>query len=78
MSSNHFLSSIIQNNFTLAMKLLKELHKESKTKDDWLVKWVHSYCRLSHSRSRTQKCPEQILTVLKTVSLLGIRLLLSI
>ncbi|XP_053516892.1 DNA-dependent protein kinase catalytic subunit isoform X2 [Artibeus jamaicensis] len=60
-----------QNNFTLAMKLLKELHKESKTKDDWLVKWVHSYCRLSHSRSQSQKCPEQILTVLKTISLLG-------
>ncbi|KAF6100706.1 protein kinase, DNA-activated, catalytic subunit [Phyllostomus discolor] len=60
-----------QNNFALAMKLLKELHKESKTKDDWLVKWVHSYCRLSHSRSQTQKRPEQILTVLKTVPLLG-------
>ncbi|XP_054451411.1 DNA-dependent protein kinase catalytic subunit [Pteronotus mesoamericanus] len=59
-----------QNSFSLAMKLLKELHKESKTKDDWLVKWVHSYCRLSHSRSQTQKCPKQILTVLKTVSLL--------
>ncbi|XP_053785435.1 DNA-dependent protein kinase catalytic subunit isoform X4 [Desmodus rotundus] len=60
-----------QNNFSLAMKLLKELHRESKAKDDWLVKWAHSYCRLSHSRSQTQKHPEQILTVLKTVSLLG-------
>ncbi|KAM7075469.1 DNA-dependent protein kinase catalytic subunit isoform 1-T1 [Molossus nigricans] len=60
-----------QNNFSLAMKLLKELHKESKTRDDWLVKWVHSYCRLSQSRSQTQTRPEQILTVLKTVSLLG-------
>ncbi|XP_044600073.2 DNA-dependent protein kinase catalytic subunit [Equus asinus] len=59
-----------QKNFSLAMKLLKELHKESKTRDDWLVKWVQSYCRLSHSRSQTQNCPEQILTVLKTVSLL--------
>ncbi|XP_036089192.1 DNA-dependent protein kinase catalytic subunit [Rousettus aegyptiacus] len=60
-----------QNNFSLAMKLLKKLHKESKTRDDWLVKWVQSYCRLSHSRSQTQNCPDQILTVLKTVSLLG-------
>uniref|UniRef100_A0A8C6A8F9 DNA-dependent protein kinase catalytic subunit n=1 Tax=Marmota marmota marmota TaxID=9994 RepID=A0A8C6A8F9_MARMA len=59
-----------QNNFSLAMKLLKELHKESKTRDNWQVKWVHSYCRLSHCRSHTQTPPEQILTVLKTVSLL--------
>ncbi|XP_066122188.1 DNA-dependent protein kinase catalytic subunit isoform X1 [Saccopteryx bilineata] len=64
-------SSRKQNNFSLAMKLLKELHKESKTRDDWLVKWVHSYCRLSHNKSQTQNCPEQILTVLKTVSLLA-------
>uniref|UniRef100_G3QTD2 DNA-dependent protein kinase catalytic subunit n=1 Tax=Gorilla gorilla gorilla TaxID=9595 RepID=G3QTD2_GORGO len=59
-----------QNNFSLAMKLLKELHKESKTRDDWLVSWVQSYCRLSHCRSRSQGCSEQVLTVLKTVSLL--------
>uniref|UniRef100_A0A2K5DLH3 DNA-dependent protein kinase catalytic subunit n=1 Tax=Aotus nancymaae TaxID=37293 RepID=A0A2K5DLH3_AOTNA len=59
-----------QNNFSLAMKLLKELHKESKTRDDWLVSWVQSYCRLSHCRSRAQCCSEQVLTVLKTVSLL--------
>nr|XP_019572365.1 PREDICTED: DNA-dependent protein kinase catalytic subunit isoform X2 [Rhinolophus sinicus] len=60
-----------QNSFSLAMKLLKELHKESKTRDDWQVKWMQSYCRLSHSRCQTQNHPEQILTVLKTVSLLG-------
>ncbi|XP_007947257.1 DNA-dependent protein kinase catalytic subunit [Orycteropus afer afer] len=59
-----------QNSFSLAMKLLKELHKESKTREDWLVKWVHSYCRLSHCRSQTQHHTEQILTVLKSVSLL--------
>ncbi|XP_058131499.1 DNA-dependent protein kinase catalytic subunit [Dasypus novemcinctus] len=59
-----------QNSFSLAMKLLKELHKESKTRDDWLVKWVHSYCRLSHCRSQSQNQIDQILTVLKTVSLL--------
>ncbi|XP_016054399.1 PREDICTED: DNA-dependent protein kinase catalytic subunit [Miniopterus natalensis] len=60
-----------QNNFSLAMKLLKDLHKESKTRADWLARWVHSYCRLSHGRSQSQRCPEQIRTVLKTVSLLG-------
>ncbi|XP_047579539.1 DNA-dependent protein kinase catalytic subunit isoform X1 [Lutra lutra] len=60
-----------QHNFSLAMKLLKELHRESKARDDWQVQWVQSYCRLSHSRSQCQTCPEQILTALKTVSLLG-------
>ncbi|EPQ19881.1 DNA-dependent protein kinase catalytic subunit [Myotis brandtii] len=60
-----------QNNFSLALKLLKDLHKESKTRDEWLVRWVHSYCRLRHSQSQTQNRPEQILSVLKTVSLLG-------
>ncbi|XP_006880480.1 PREDICTED: DNA-dependent protein kinase catalytic subunit-like isoform X2 [Elephantulus edwardii] len=59
-----------QNNFSLAMKLLKELHKESKTREDWLVRWVHSYCRLSCCRSQTQHHPDKILTVLKTISLL--------
>ncbi|XP_049710414.1 DNA-dependent protein kinase catalytic subunit isoform X1 [Elephas maximus indicus] len=59
-----------QNSFSLALKLLKQLHKESKTREDWLVRWVHSYCRLSHCRSQTQHRAEQILTVLKTVSLL--------
>ncbi|XP_036194617.1 DNA-dependent protein kinase catalytic subunit [Myotis myotis] len=60
-----------QNNFSLALKLLKDLHKESKTRDEWLVRWVHSYCRLRHSQSQTQNRPEQILSVLKTASLLG-------
>ncbi|ELV09918.1 DNA-dependent protein kinase catalytic subunit [Tupaia chinensis] len=59
-----------QSNFSLAMKLLKELHKESKTRDDWHVEWVHSYCRLSHCRSHAQRPPERVLSVLKTVSLL--------
>ncbi|XP_075069595.1 DNA-dependent protein kinase catalytic subunit [Mixophyes fleayi] len=59
-----------QSNFSVAMKLLKELHGESKSNEDWLMKWTHSYCRYSHSRSQVQSCPEQILTVLKTISLL--------
>uniref|UniRef100_A0A8C0R1S1 DNA-dependent protein kinase catalytic subunit n=1 Tax=Canis lupus dingo TaxID=286419 RepID=A0A8C0R1S1_CANLU len=60
-----------QHNFSLAMKLLKELRRESKTRDDWQVKWVHTYCRLSHSRIQGQSCLQQILSALKTVSLLG-------
>ncbi|XP_021104653.1 DNA-dependent protein kinase catalytic subunit isoform X3 [Heterocephalus glaber] len=60
-----------QNNFSLAMKLLKEMHKESKTRADWQMQWVQSYCWLTHCRSRAQSPPEQILTVLKTVSLLA-------
>ncbi|KAK7807495.1 hypothetical protein U0070_006783, partial [Myodes glareolus] len=59
-----------QNNFSLAMKLLKELHKDSKTREPWRVQWAHSYCRMSHGRSRTQSSREQVLTVLKTVTLL--------
>ncbi|XP_042320371.1 DNA-dependent protein kinase catalytic subunit [Sceloporus undulatus] len=59
-----------QNSFSVAMKLLKDLHRDSKTREDWLVRWNHSYCRYSHSRSQSQSCPEQILTVLKTISLL--------
>lgn len=59
-----------QNNFSLAMKLLKELHKDSKTRETWRVQWTHSYCRMSHGRSRTQSSQEQVLTVLKTITLL--------
>ncbi|XP_062986775.1 DNA-dependent protein kinase catalytic subunit [Elgaria multicarinata webbii] len=59
-----------QNSFSVAIKLLKDLHRDSKTREDWLVKWNHSYCRFSHSRSQSQRSPEQILTVLKTISLL--------
>ncbi|XP_006204718.2 DNA-dependent protein kinase catalytic subunit isoform X2 [Vicugna pacos] len=60
-----------QGNFSLAMKLLKELHREAKTREDWLARWAQSYCRLSHSRSRAQCRPEQVRTALRTVSLLG-------
>ncbi|XP_055968392.1 DNA-dependent protein kinase catalytic subunit [Sorex fumeus] len=60
-----------QNNFSLAMKLLKELHRESKTSPAWQVQWAHSYCRLSHSRGRGQHPRDQLLTVLKGVSVLG-------
>ncbi|CAM5116256.1 unnamed protein product [Natator depressus] len=59
-----------QNSFSVAMKLLKDLHRESKTREDWFLRWNHSYCRFSHSRSQSQNSPEQMLTVLKTISLL--------
>ncbi|XP_057593505.1 DNA-dependent protein kinase catalytic subunit isoform X2 [Hippopotamus amphibius kiboko] len=59
-----------QNNFSLAMKLLKELHRESKLRADWLAGWVWSYCRLSHSRAQAQRWPEQLCTALRTASLL--------
>ncbi|XP_058033644.1 DNA-dependent protein kinase catalytic subunit [Ahaetulla prasina] len=59
-----------QNSFSVALKLLKDLHGDSKTCEDWRIKWNHSYCCFSHSRSRSQSSAEQILTVLKTVSLL--------
>ncbi|XP_075405763.1 DNA-dependent protein kinase catalytic subunit [Tenrec ecaudatus] len=59
-----------QSNFSLAMKLLKELQKESRTNAEWLVRWVHSYCQLSHCRSQNQRHGERILTVWKTISLL--------
>ncbi|GAB1300036.1 DNA-dependent protein kinase catalytic subunit [Apodemus speciosus] len=59
-----------QSNFSLSMKLLKEMHKESKTRETWRVQWLHSYSRLSHCRSRTQGPREQVLTMLKTIALL--------
>ncbi|XP_004615434.2 DNA-dependent protein kinase catalytic subunit [Sorex araneus] len=60
-----------QNNFSLAMKLLKELHREARASPAWQVQWAHSYCRLSHSRGRSQRPCEQLLTVLKGISVLG-------
>uniref|UniRef100_A0A7M4FFG4 DNA-dependent protein kinase catalytic subunit n=1 Tax=Crocodylus porosus TaxID=8502 RepID=A0A7M4FFG4_CROPO len=59
-----------QNIFAVAKKLLKDLQRESKTRDSWLVRWNHSYCRVSHSSCQSQSSPQKILTVLKTVSLL--------
>uniref|UniRef100_A0A3Q1ES12 DNA-dependent protein kinase catalytic subunit n=1 Tax=Acanthochromis polyacanthus TaxID=80966 RepID=A0A3Q1ES12_9TELE len=60
-----------QNNFPVATKLLKELHKEAKTNRGWLLRWVHSFTSYTHKRSQTHGPVEQISTVLKTVPLLG-------
>ncbi|XP_019943216.2 DNA-dependent protein kinase catalytic subunit isoform X1 [Paralichthys olivaceus] len=59
-----------QNNFPVATKLLKELHREAKTKRSLLIPWVHSYSQYSHKRSQTQGPMEQIITMLRTIQLL--------
>ncbi|XP_056629192.1 DNA-dependent protein kinase catalytic subunit isoform X2 [Triplophysa dalaica] len=59
-----------QNNFPVATKLLKELHREAKTDDAWLIRWVHNFSRFSHKRSAGLGSIEQINTLLKTVPLL--------
>ncbi|KAM9024210.1 DNA-dependent protein kinase catalytic subunit [Ara ararauna] len=59
-----------QNSFSVAKKLLKDLHKEAKTREDWLVRWNYAFCRFTHSCSRNQSRPERVLSGLKTISLL--------
>ncbi|KAF4110944.1 hypothetical protein G5714_007975 [Onychostoma macrolepis] len=59
-----------QNNFPVASKLLKELHRDAKTDDAWLVRWVHSFSRFSHRRSAGLGSAEKINVLLKTVPLL--------
>ncbi|XP_027494416.1 DNA-dependent protein kinase catalytic subunit isoform X2 [Corapipo altera] len=59
-----------QNSFAVATKLLKDLRKEAKTREDWLVRWNYTYCRFMHSSSRNLSSPERVLSVLKTISLL--------
>lgn len=59
-----------QNNFPVATKLLKELHRDAKANRGWLRRWVHSFSRFNHKRSQTQGPVEQIVAMLKTVPLL--------
>ncbi|XP_039982420.1 DNA-dependent protein kinase catalytic subunit isoform X2 [Xiphias gladius] len=59
-----------QNNFPVATKLLKELHREAKTNRGWLRQWVHSFSRYSHKRSQVQGPAEQIGAMLKNIPLL--------
>ncbi|XP_071410665.1 DNA-dependent protein kinase catalytic subunit isoform X2 [Pithys albifrons albifrons] len=59
-----------QNSFAVAKKLLKDLRKEAKTREDWLMRWNSAYCRFIQSSSRNLSCPERVLSVLKTISLL--------
>uniref|UniRef100_A0A3Q4AQN1 DNA-dependent protein kinase catalytic subunit n=1 Tax=Mola mola TaxID=94237 RepID=A0A3Q4AQN1_MOLML len=61
----------VQNNFAVATKLLKDLHREAKTNRGWLLQWVHSYSHYSHRRSQTQGPVDQINAMLKTIPLLG-------
>uniref|UniRef100_A0AAR2IVV3 DNA-dependent protein kinase catalytic subunit n=1 Tax=Pygocentrus nattereri TaxID=42514 RepID=A0AAR2IVV3_PYGNA len=60
-----------QNNFSVATKLLKELHREAKTENAWLRRWVHCFTRFTHRRSQSIGPAEQISSLLKTVPLLG-------
>ncbi|XP_053349394.1 DNA-dependent protein kinase catalytic subunit [Clarias gariepinus] len=59
-----------QNNFSVATKLLKELHKEAKAEKGRLQRWVHSFSRFSQRKSQSQGLAEQIGSLLKTVPLL--------
>lgn len=59
-----------QNNFSVAAKLLKDLHRDAKTNRGWFLRWVHSFSRFNHKRSQTQGPVEQISAMLKTVPLL--------
>ncbi|XP_075994169.1 DNA-dependent protein kinase catalytic subunit isoform X2 [Genypterus blacodes] len=59
-----------QNNFPVATKLLKELHREVKPQRHLLQQWVHSFSRFSHKRCQSQGPVEQIGAMLKTIPLL--------
>ncbi|XP_068566169.1 DNA-dependent protein kinase catalytic subunit [Cebidichthys violaceus] len=59
-----------QNNFPVATKLLKELHKEAKTNRGWLLRWVHTFSRYNQKRSQTQSPVDQVSAMLKTIPLL--------
>ncbi|XP_065804989.1 DNA-dependent protein kinase catalytic subunit isoform X1 [Labrus bergylta] len=59
-----------QNNFPVATKLLKDLHRDAKTDRRWLLRWVHSFSRYSHKRSQRQGAVEQVNAMMKTIPLL--------
>ncbi|KAK9971873.1 hypothetical protein ABG768_025216 [Culter alburnus] len=59
-----------QNNFPVASKLLKELHRDAKTDSARLLRWVHSFSRFTHRRSAGLGSAEKINALLKTVPLL--------
>ncbi|XP_060920840.1 DNA-dependent protein kinase catalytic subunit isoform X2 [Labrus mixtus] len=56
-----------QNNFPVATKLLKDLHRDAKTDRRWLLRWVHSFSRYSHKRSQRQGAVEQVNAMMKTI-----------
>lgn len=65
------LQLFFQNNFPVATKLLKELHREAKTNRGWLLRWVHSFSCYNHKRSQTQGPVDQISAMMKIIPLLG-------
>ncbi|XP_048062032.1 LOW QUALITY PROTEIN: DNA-dependent protein kinase catalytic subunit-like [Megalobrama amblycephala] len=56
-----------QNNFPVAMKLLKELHCDAKTEGARMLHWVHSFSRFTHKKSSGLGSAEKINALLKTV-----------
>lgn len=60
-----------QNNFSVATKLLKELHREAKADKGRLQRWVHSYSRFNQRKSQGLGPTEQIISLLKIVPQLG-------
>ncbi|XP_077480903.1 DNA-dependent protein kinase catalytic subunit [Stigmatopora argus] len=59
-----------QNNFSVATKLMKELHKDAKTNRKWLQQWVHSFSHHRHKQSQNLGPLEQVSLMLKIVPLL--------
>lgn len=70
------LCECFQNNFAVAAKLLKDLHREAKAEKKWSLQWVHSYSSYIHKRSQSQGPVDQISAVLKTIPLLGKQLMI--
>uniref|UniRef100_A0A665X1D8 DNA-dependent protein kinase catalytic subunit n=1 Tax=Echeneis naucrates TaxID=173247 RepID=A0A665X1D8_ECHNA len=66
-----------QNNFPVATKLLKDLHRQAKTNREWLMQWVHSFSRYSHKRNQAMGPVEQISAMLKIIPLLEVELQLK-
>ncbi|XP_061121318.1 DNA-dependent protein kinase catalytic subunit isoform X2 [Syngnathus typhle] len=59
-----------QNNFSVATKLMKELHKDAKTDRKHLLRWVHTFSRYGHKRIQAQGPLEQVNIMIKAVRLL--------
>lgn len=70
-NSSWMINCCFQNNFPVALKLLKKLRKEAQTNRRQLLRWVHSFSRYSHKLSQAQGPVEQVSTMLKTIPLLG-------
>ncbi|KAM8881271.1 DNA-dependent protein kinase catalytic subunit [Synchiropus picturatus] len=59
-----------QNNFPVANKILRGLHREAKTNRGSFLRWVHSFSRYRLRQSQTHGPVEQCSIMLKTIPLL--------